>query len=124
MYAIILSLVAMILGIFVGTSINIPYGLSKYLAVAILACLDSVFGAYSSSLNKTFNLNVFVSGFFGNSIIAMILVFIGIKLDVDIYLGAVIVFTTRLLNNFTVIRRILLEQKPKTKGRSKVKIEE
>jgi len=35
----------------------------------------------------------------------MLLTFIGRKLDVDIYLAAVIVFSGRLLNNFSTIRR-------------------
>lgn len=110
MYGVILSGIAIILGIFAGTTINVPYTLSKYLAVAILACLDSVFGAYNSNLDNNFNLKVFVSGFFGNALIAIFLVFIGIKLDVDIYLAAIIVFSTRLINNFSVIRRKILDK--------------
>ncbi len=106
-----LSVIAIILGAVAGTAINVPYTLSKYLAVAILACLDSVFGAYNSNLDNTFHLKVFMSGFFGNAIIAMFLVYIGIKLDVDIYLAAIIVFSTRLLNNFSVIRRKVLDKR-------------
>lgn len=120
MYGIIFSIVAIILGILTGTVINVPYTLSKYLAVAILACLDSVFGAFNSNLDGNFNLKVFISGFFGNSAIAIFLVYVGIKLDVDIYLAAIIVFSTRLLNNFSVIRRKLLDKSEKEKKSIKV----
>lgn len=94
-----------IVGILTGLNFAIPYALSKYIAVAILAALDSVFGAMSANMKKEFRIKTFLSGFFGNALIAMFLTFIGEKLDVDIYLGVVIVFSGRLLNNFSTIRR-------------------
>ncbi|MEG1009904.1 MAG: small basic family protein, partial [Clostridia bacterium] len=103
----VMILVFAALGIICGLNIEIPYIYSKYIAVAILACLDSVFGAYSSNLENKFKLNIFLSGFFGNSLIAMVLVYMGDRLNVDIYLAAIIVFSSRLLNNFSNIRRNL-----------------
>lgn len=95
-------------GIFVGLNVEIPYSYSQYIAVAILACLDSVFGAYCANIENKFKMSTFISGFFGNALIAMFLTFIGSKLDVDIYLAAVIVFSGRLLNNFGIIRRYFI----------------
>lgn len=92
-------------GVLTGLNVEIPYSYSQYIAVAILACLDSVFGAFAANIDKKFRMNIFLSGFFGNALIAMLLVYIGNKLNVDIYLGAVIVFSGRLLNNFATIRR-------------------
>lgn len=92
-------------GILTGINFIIPYSYSKYVAVAILACLDSVFGALAANIEKKFKINTFLSGFFGNAIIAIFLTFIGEKLNVDIYLGVVIIFSGRLLNNFSTIRR-------------------
>lgn len=97
-------------GILTGINVFIPYSYSQYMAVAILACLDSVFGALNATMNKTFKMNIFLTGFFGNSLIAIFLVFIGTKLNVDIYLAAVIVLTGRLLNNFTAIRRQFIDR--------------
>lgn len=102
---IIVIIIFVIAGIFTGLNVEIPYAYSQYIAVAILACLDSVFGAFSANIEKKFKMSTFLSGFFGNAIIAMLLTFIGRKLDVDIYLAAVIVFSGRLLNNFSTIRR-------------------
>ena len=110
MIGIIIILISIVFGILVGLDVEIPYMYSKYIAVAILACLDSVFGAYTANLDNKFNIKIFISGFFGNAFVSIILVFIGEKLDVDIYLAAVIVFTTRLLNNFTILRRVYIEK--------------
>ncbi len=86
----------------------IPYTYSKYTAVAIIAALDSIFGGLASSLQGKFNMKVFISGFFGNAIIAIAIVALGTRLGVDIYLAAVIVFVQRLLINFSIIRRVIL----------------
>ena len=103
MVGILILILFVIAGVLTGLNIEIPYSYSQYIAVAILAFLDSVFGAFSANIEKKFRMNIFLSGFFGNAIIAMLLVYIGSKLDVDIYLAAIIVFSTRLLNNFTAM---------------------
>ena len=104
MIGILIVIIFVIAGILTGLNVVVPYSYSQYIAVAILACLDSVFGAFSANIEKKFKMNVFLTGFFGNSLIAIFLVYLGNKLNVDLYLGAVIVFTGRLLTNFTVIR--------------------
>ena len=81
-----------------------------YLAIAIIAALDSVFGGITSILNNRFDLKVFLSGFFGNAILAIILTWIGIKLNVDIYLAAIIVFVGRMFTNLAIIRRHYVEK--------------
>jgi small basic protein len=116
-----------IAGFFTGLNLVVPYVYSKYIAVAILACLDSVFGAFTANMDKKFRINIFLSGFFGNALIAMFLVFIGDKLNVDIYLAAVIVFSGRLLNNFSTIRREYIQKidkKVKNKNKKQERLEE
>lgn len=112
--------VAIIIGSIVGALIGmnspiIPYTYSGYLAIAIIAALDSVFGGISSTLNKNFDLKVFVSGFFGNAILSMLLTYLGQKLNVDIYLAAIVVFVGRMFNNLAIIRRFYLEKMVKYK---------
>ena len=97
-------------GIVPGLNIVVPYSYSQYIAVAILACLDSVFGALFANIEKKFKLNIFLSGFVCNALVAIFLVYIGSKLNVDIYLAVVIVFTGRLLNNLTGIRRDFVQK--------------
>jgi len=86
------------------------YAYSKYLAIAILACMDSVFGGIAGYVEKKFDLAVFVSGFFGNALLAVVLTFIGEKLNLDLYLAAVFVFGNRMFINFAIIRRYLLNK--------------
>lgn len=121
MIGILIVVLFVIAGVLTGLNVVVPYSYSQYIAVAILACLDSVFGALSANIDKKFKMNVFLTGFFGNSLIAIFLVYIGTKLNVDLYLGAVIVFTGRLLNNFTVIRHEALEKIDDNKDKLKFK---
>ena len=107
--------IAIIVGCIVGALIGlnspiIPYTYSGYLAIAIIAALDSVFGGISSTLNKTFDLKIFVSGFFGNAILSILLTYLGPKLNVDIYLAAIVVFVGRMFNNLAIIRRYYLDK--------------
>lgn len=98
-------------GVLIGNNIpTIPYTYSGYLAIAIIAALDSVFGAITSTLNKNFNMKIFLSGFFVNAILAMLLTYLGQRLNIDIYLAAVIVFVGRMFNNLGTIRRYYVEK--------------
>ncbi|WP_462392048.1 DUF1290 domain-containing protein, partial [Clostridium cadaveris] len=60
-----IAFVGLLIGIIVGMlwEVNIPDKFSPYMSVAILACLDSVFGAIRSSLSKNFQADIFISGF-------------------------------------------------------------
>ena len=104
-------IIGSVLGVLIGFLIpTIPYSASKYLAIAIVAALDSVFGGIASSIKKNFDLKVFISGFFVNAIIAMLLTYLGQRLNVDIYLAAIIVFVGRMFNNLGIIRRYYLSK--------------
>ena len=121
-------LVGCILGAIIG--INAPiisYTYSSYLAIAIIAALDSVFGGIASVINKNFDLKIFISGFFGNAILAILLTILGQKLNVDIYLAAIVVFVWRMFMNLGTIRRYYVEKwtnKFKNKKESKEKSKE
>lgn len=104
------------IGLLIGTiigmfwNISIPMKFSPYISVAIFACLDSVFGALKASMDKKFRADVFISGFFGNAVLAAALTYLGDKLGMPIYLAAIIVFGERIFNNFAALRRLLLEK--------------
>ena len=103
-----IALIGLLLGVFLGLvfDVNIPESFSPY----ILACLDSVFGAFRASLNNNFKSDIFISGFFGNALLAAGLAYLGDKLGIPIYIASVIVFGGRIFDNFGAIRRILLER--------------
>lgn len=106
-----IAFIGLLLGIVLGLvlEVNIPATLSPYLSVAILACLDSVFGAVRASLSKNFKADIFISGFFGNALLAAGLAYLGDKLGIPVYIAAVIVFGGRIFDNFAVIRRLIIE---------------
>lgn len=116
----ILVLVAF-LGFLFGSNIEVPYTYTEYIAVAILAFLDSLFGGIVANMQDKFSMPIFISGFFLNAIIAIFLVYLGQKLNVDIYLAGVIVFSGRLFTNFSIIRRIIIENIEKKHKAKKVK---
>ena len=104
-------LVGCILGALVG--INVPlisYSYPSYLAIAIIAALDSVFGGITGVLKQEFDFNVFISGFFCNSILSILLTYLGNKLNLDIYLAAIVVFVGRMFLNLTIIRKYYIEK--------------
>ena len=100
-----------ILGAIVGMNAPIiSYSYSSYLAIAIIAALDSVFGGIAGTLKGEFNFKVFISGFFCNSILSMLLTYLGNKLNVDIYLAAIVVFVGRMFINLTIIRKYYIDK--------------
>lgn len=91
----------------------IPNAYTTYVAVAILAALDSVVGAINAHVHKRFSLPVFVSGFFINTLLAAALTYVGELLQIDLYLAAVVVFGARIFQNFADLRRFILKCEPK-----------
>lgn len=117
-----IAVIGLLIGVILGfvLNVNISDKLSPYMSVAILACLDSVFGAIRGNLSKNFQPDIFISGFFGNALLAAGLAYLGDKLGIPIYMAAVIVFGGRIFNNFAIIRRLLLEEF-KIRRKNKVK---
>ena len=108
---VLVILISCVLGVIVGLNVPmISYTYSRYLAIAIIAALDSVFGGIASLINKRFDIKIFVSGFFGNAILAILLTILWEKLDVDIYLAAIFVFVWRMFENLGIIRRYYVEK--------------
>lgn len=107
-----IAFIGLLFGILLGllVNVNIPDAFSPYMSVAILACLDSVFGAIRASMSKNFKPDIFISGFFGNALLAAGLAYLGDKLGIPIYIAAVIVFGGRIFDNFAVIRRLAIEK--------------
>lgn len=123
-----MNLIAIIIGCLAGIGMGfliptIPYTASNYLAIGIVAAMDTVIGGYASNLKGTFDIKVFVSGFVMNTVLAILLTFIGQRLNVDIYLAAIIVFVGRMLSNLGIIRRIYLEKLEQKKPGHRRKID-
>ncbi len=101
------ALIGIVVGILIGLYLPITYSpsYSLYISVAILACMDTVFGGVRAALIDKFDTAVFVSGFFCNAILAAFLAYIGDRLGVPLYYAAIFAFGSRLFKNFAIIRR-------------------
>ena len=118
--------IAIIIGCVLGAVVGfnapiVSYTYSNYLAIAIIAALDSVFGGVVATIKKNFDLKIFLTGFFGNAILSILLAILGEKLNVDIYLAAIIVFVGRMFTNLAIIRRYYLEKWTKMMEKRKKK---
>ena len=102
---------AIVLGIVLALNFNvyISPSVTPYVAITILASVDSLLGAYAASLSKKYNFAIFITGLIGNSLIAALLIFMGKKVGLDLYLAAVIVFVIRIFQNFAITRRFFLK---------------
>lgn len=104
-------LIGCVLGAIIGINAPIiPYTYSTYLAIAIISALDTVFGGIRSVINKNFDFKIFITGFFGNAILSILLTILGEKLNVDIYLAAIVVYVGRMFTNLGIIRRYYLDK--------------
>ena len=110
------ELFGLILGLIAGflSPWTIPGQYSLYAAAGLLAALDSALGGVRSRLKGEFKLDVYLSGTVGNAAIAVFLTWLGERLGIPLYLAAVVVFGTRMFQNFGEIRRELLTSRQKS----------
>ena len=93
---------------------------ARYAAIALLAGLDTVLGGVRAWLTDQFDDTIFISGFFLNALLAVGLVVLGEQLGLEagfgdgrismMMIGAVVLFSGRILNNLAALRRIVIER--------------
>lgn len=91
-------------------NIHIPQAYSVYMGVAIVASIDSLVGALTAILSKKFDLKILITGIFTNAVVAVGLVYIGKLIGVELSFAAIVLFGARILKNFSIIRRFLLNK--------------
>lgn len=101
---------------------------ARYVAVALLAGMDTVVGGLRSFLTDKFDDAIFLSGFVINSLLAVGLVLLGERLGLETGVGdgrisvmmiaAVVVFSGRILNNLAALRRLVIERWRYKRGKS------
>ena len=108
----VLPIAGLIIGIIIGISfpITVPTAYAKFMSVALLASLDSVFGGLRAGIEEKFDNTVFITGFFTNALLAAGLVYIGDRLGIDLYYVALLAFGLRVFQNLAIIRRYFLKK--------------
>ena len=107
-----LPIAGLIIGILIGISfpITVPVEYAKFMSVALLASLDSVFGGLRAGIEEKFDNTIFITGFFTNALLAAGLVYIGDRLGIDLYYVAMLAFGLRVFQNLAIIRRYFLKK--------------
>ncbi len=102
-----LALFGLVVGALIAilTRPEVPTDLSRYVAMAVVAAIDSALGGTRAYLERTFNDRVFVIAFLFNAALAIFLVWIGDQLAVDLATAVVVVFGVRIFQNLAAIRR-------------------
>lgn len=139
------AFVGILIGVLIGlsTKFSIPPEFARYTAVAILAMIDSIFGAWRADLVERFSFKikgankfsnlllnrgsdiydpvVFITGLIFNTALAAAFTYLGDRLGINLYIAVLVVFTWRIFINLGVIRRILFKRykkKPLLKAKS------
>ena len=107
-----LPIAGLIIGLLIGVAfpITVPVEYAKFMSVALLASLDSVFGGLRAGSEEKFDNTVFITGFFTNALLAAGLVYIGERLGIDLYYVAMLAFGLRIFQNLAIIRRYFLKK--------------
>ncbi|MDF2874526.1 MAG: hypothetical protein K0R22_1209 [Sporomusa sp.] len=108
----VLPITGLIIGIIIGIvfPITVPLEYAKFMSVALLASLDSVFGGLRAGIEEKFDNTVFITGFFTNALLAAGLVYIGDRLGIDLYYVSLLAFGLRIFQNLAIIRRYFLKK--------------
>jgi small basic protein len=101
----------LVVGVVLGLNVpwQVPSILARYLAIGLLAGVDTSLGGLRAALDGDFDIVIFVTGFLGNVILAAVFVYVGDILGIELYLAAVVVLGIRIFNNFGFVRRHLVK---------------
>ena len=108
-----IALIGLVVGIVVGVMSGFVYpaGFSAYVAMGILACMDSLLGGIYANMREDFRWKVFATGFATNAVLAMALIWLGNQLSIDLSIAAIVVYGSRMFHNCSNIRHLLLNKK-------------
>ncbi|MGI6643647.1 MAG: small basic family protein [Bacillota bacterium] len=102
----------LLLGVLFGLNVpwQVPSIVARYLAVSLLAGVDTSLGGLKASLEGDFDILIFATGFFVNAVLSGVFVYVGDVLGIELYLAAVVALGVRIFNNLGVIRRHYLNK--------------
>ena len=93
------------------TSLEVSTQWAGYLALAVLAGIDSVLGGVRAGMEGKFHSDVFLSGFVLNTVITVAFVWFGDAIGIpELYVAAVVVLGWRIFLNSSLIRRFFIER--------------
>jgi len=117
---ILLPLIGLIVGFVVvyAANITVPAGFASYLSLAALSGLDAVVGGVRAQLEDKFRSDIFLTGFVVNTVLAIMLAYLGEQIGVELFLAAVVAIGGRVFLNLSLIRRYWLTKVALEKSQS------
>lgn len=91
-------------------NVTVPADWASYFSLATLAGLDAVIGGIRAGIEDKFKTDIFISGFLVNTLLAVLLAYLGEQIGVELYLAAVVAIGGRVFLNLSLIRRYWLTQ--------------
>ena len=122
MLSVFVPVVCSVFGFLLGSlflGYTIPPSAAPYFSLAALSCLDSICGGVRSGVEGKFHQDIFLSGFFINSLLAGLLAYAGDRIGVDLYLAAIVVMGWRVFTNLSLLRRYFLTQRQLARSAAK-----
>ena len=89
-------------------NVTVPAGFASYLSLATLAGLDAVIGGVRAGIEEKFQTDIFISGFIVNTLLAMLLAYMGEQIGIELFLAAVVAIGGRIFLNLSLMRRYWL----------------
>jgi small basic protein len=104
---VLLPLAGLIIGalLALALSVRVDTEMARYTGVVILVGLASILGAIRAELESEYDSRVFVGGFVVNAAAAVLMVYIGDRLGLELYLVVSIVFGLSIFGSISLIRR-------------------
>ncbi len=120
-----IPLLAIILGLLIGlfATVTLPNVIYSYVALAILCTIDSLIGAVRARIGRHYSTMIFLTGWLGNLLVALVMNAIGDALGVDLALPVTILLGMRIFNNVAKLRRMWLKSMAKRQRTIRVWIE-
>ncbi len=105
------AFLGIIAGVFLGVVMpwDIPVALSHYTAVIILVVLDCLISAIRSQIQGDYRTMNFILSLIFYTLLTAFFVFLGDKLNIDLYLGITVVFVFRIVQNISVVKDYYIE---------------
>ena len=72
--------------------------------------MDSLLGGIYANMRSDFSWIVFATGFVINAVLAIALIWLGNQLSIDLSIAAIVVYGSRMFNNISNIRHLLLNK--------------
>ena len=104
------ALIGIIIGIFVGSTVPMSALNINICAIILITSVDTILGAIKAKFEESFSDKNIISEFIVNLMAAMILLYLGSYLSMNLHYMAFVAFSIRIFKNLSLIRLHLMKK--------------